>query len=473
MASCIHYVTGGDVELVDLLEQEIVDEDDGMAILEADDAIAMLPEPALLYRSPDPAAAVPIRLIRPWPETTKGFQIHFAITPLVPDYERSIVARSLTRALWASYSNPQTGLVERIGQIERQMLNEMVDPALKPRLESLVQHMHRLYFARTRRKNADGHGYVDTTPSNFIVEMTDGDTSIPFEKKSGCDHQDWSLFVAHIPSPHAAIYVARRLASSYRRLVNETYTTRLLLPLSHPIRAYAVVAPVAASRGHLIDAYIWQQLPIWRQGVEFTLTPGTIPDFFDGIVHVLPPHILDMRPAMVDAKPVDTGKKNELLFGDLPAPERDRTILAKISQEKKKAVKKGKKETVVTSPRSAFKLDKYIAQARRNYAPRPSGQLGDAYSTPMTLAILESTGQHLAAQDDRVVVLRAPKDSQKKAEAMRIADGKLKLHKVDEMLRAAAAKRPQVAMAEVAEQPPAKKPRRDDLRSYFTSSTMV
>ncbi len=431
---------------------------------------ARLPEPALLYIGPDRTQAP--RLIQPWASDDQiGIKLHFGIYPAVAPQDVYEVMASLTISLWESYRQSPTGLPDRINQLARFMRateGNAAETGRRDRVAKVLAYMQAHYFVRTQGRDREWDQDVAT---NFIIKLVTGDTTIPFEKNTGCDHRYWTVFVAHVPSIHAAICVARRLACS-KRMIKETLTPRLLLPISDPAPAYAVISP-AASAGKIIDALVWQQLPVWREGIRLTLSAGDVPDILDEVVHVLPPHVRDHRPMVVDGEAVINQTKQELLFGDMPQPERDTATLAKIAADKPTVVtkkNKGTKARVTTSPRSALNSKLYIEASRRAYAPRAWDKLGDAYAGPMTLAQLTAGEQKMAQ------TYRAPKvDKTTKWKTKEPARGKkdpradAKTGRVDEMFRLAAAKRPRVETE--AEAPPVvvKKPRLD-LRSYFGQS---
>jgi hypothetical protein len=466
MTDWVQYHRGDDMQLVDLLDLPGIAEDADPA---QGTGKAVLPEPALLYIGQDRTQAP--RLIQPWASDDQpGIKLHFAIYPAVAPHDVYDVMASLTVSLWESYRQSPTGLPDRINQLARYMRateGNVAEAGRRSRVANVIAYMQAAYFTRTEGRDRTWDQDIAT---NFIVKLVTGDTGIPFEKNTGCDHRYWTVFVAHVPSIHAALCVARRLACS-KLMLKETRTPRLLIPVTDPAPAYAVISPAAAG-GKIVDALIWQQLPLWREGIRLTLAAGDEPALLNAIVHVLPPHVRDHRLALVDGERVNTQVKRELLFGDMPPPERDIATLAKIAADKPTLVAKKNKGSgssrVTTSPRSTLKAKLYIEASRRTYAPRQWDKLGDAYAGPMTLAVIQSGEQKMAQQ------YRAPKvDKTTTWKAKKAKGGKedpkadAKSMRVDEMFKLAAAKRPRAEADMVAIPTPVVKKPRLDLRNYF------
>ncbi len=382
-ANVIVYTAGGAIELVDLYEcpaSLLLDDDDngrGAADGEVDvQHYAPLPIPALRH-------CVSGRLFRPWPDHRIGFEVHFAISPPIDNSEED----ALVNALWYNYrTNAETGLMARLNQLGQE----------DEEARNLVDQMRTEYIAPKKKAR-----FVQR-PHNFIGRIESGAAAArQLEKHSGLDNV--SIHVAHVESPHVALWLMGRCNSTWSMGVwaNNIRSERrltLLLPMSATL--YTVMQPNVARFGAqwpLLTAMIWDQLPQWHQGIAITLGGhgALLDDFLSDEVHVLPPHIPAHQPLVIDgrAQPKEPPK---LLFGDYEFP-RAAVVDSKATTNKK--TKTNKAPNFSAAPKSKFRGVEFIEGARRAYAPVK--KRGHVLRGPLALEPLLSMQQYMAARDDR------------------------------------------------------------------------
>ncbi len=444
MSCRIVYHRASEMELVDLYESRNP-EDVGRP---------WLPTPALCYRpESDPRPS----LIRPWVDTVPGFLVHFAISPPV---EIEGDDGWLIRSLWASYRQSADGLLDRLATMERDGYSDVAGE-----LRALFYEQE---FTRIRRgRGEDEEEEPDPNariPLNFIVSIRAGDSSIPWEKGSGCDAQNWSLLVASVPTPHVALWLARRLSSSTRRLCSDRYTTRLVVPGG---ACHVVIAPWAA---YVVSmSILWRQLPVWRQGTVLVIGPGTPHDFWGERVHVLPPHVPPWQPLLVDGEASEPAAKPRVMVGDMLPPERDAAKLRELAAKSDKVPKKPKKSKIrcpSMAQRSRFDGEEFRRLAQRHYRPLAPTATLLYHGGPLTLEALLAEEQGMARGDDVAPAPRRPLRTSAAADPKK-PDAYRKNHTIEALVSKMPKKRAAEAPPAAVAPPPAKKQATSDIRAYF------
>jgi hypothetical protein len=112
------------------------------------------------------------------------------------------------------------------------------------------------------------------------------------------------VLVFTLPNFHAAQWVARRLAySPYDATILGRYETRFLVPTAE------CYIPLPWEPGQqytqLVDAALWQQLPVWRSGCCYVLQPDTVPFYIHGgLIHLLAVHVDAIGVVRSNARPL-------------------------------------------------------------------------------------------------------------------------------------------------------------------------